>query len=129
MTSVSGPAGADNPGTWPTEKGNTVDTTESSAPHAHPSTDDHDDTVEAHYACLERPCACLEGWVFVGYVDEDGEEREKPPTVAAVAQIAHADLHGERGSPNRLSPFHSMLLSNDTDQETLITRWTYYGSP
>jgi hypothetical protein len=35
-----------------------------------------DDTVEAHYACLERPCACLEGWVFVGYIDEDGEERE-----------------------------------------------------
>ena len=35
-----------------------------------------DDTVEAHYACLEHPCACLEGWVFVGYVDEDSEERE-----------------------------------------------------
>jgi hypothetical protein len=53
-----------------------MDTTESSAPHAHPSTVDHDDTVETHYACLERPCCCLEGWVFVGYVDEDGEERE-----------------------------------------------------
>ena len=48
----------------------------SSAPHAHPSTEDHDDTVEAHYACLERPCCCLEGWVFVGYIDECGEERE-----------------------------------------------------
>jgi hypothetical protein len=35
-----------------------------------------DDTVEAHYACLERPCACIDGWVFIGYVDEDGEERE-----------------------------------------------------
>jgi hypothetical protein len=35
-----------------------------------------DDTVEAHYSCLERPCACLEGWVFVGYIDEHGEERE-----------------------------------------------------
>ena len=53
-----------------------MDTTESSAPHAHPSTEDHDDTVEAHYACLERPCACLEGWVFVGYIVEDGEESE-----------------------------------------------------
>jgi hypothetical protein len=54
-----------------------VDTRESSAPHAHPSTtEDHDDTVEAHYACLERPCAYLEGWVFVGYIDEHGEERE-----------------------------------------------------
>ena len=35
-----------------------------------------DDTVEAHYSCLERPCACYEGWVFIGYIDEDGEERE-----------------------------------------------------
>ena len=53
-----------------------MDTTESSAP-AHPPTEEHDDdTVETHYACLERPCACLEGWVFVGYIDEDGEERE-----------------------------------------------------
>ena len=40
-------------------------------PHDH-----EDDTVEAHYASLERPCACIEGWVFVGYIDEDGEERE-----------------------------------------------------
>jgi hypothetical protein len=48
----------------------------SSAPPAHLSTEDQDDTVEAHYACLERPCACLEGWVFVGYIDEYGEERE-----------------------------------------------------
>jgi hypothetical protein len=46
-----------------------VDIKESSAPHAHPSTEDHDDTLEAHYACLERPCACLDGWVFVGYID------------------------------------------------------------
>ena len=53
-----------------------MDTTESSAPHAHPSTEDQDDTLEAHYACLERPCCCLEGWVFVGYLDEDGEEVE-----------------------------------------------------
>ena len=53
-----------------------MDTTESSASHAHPSTEDHDDTVEAHYACLECPCACIGGWVFVGYVDEDGEERD-----------------------------------------------------
>ena len=26
----------------------------SSAPHAHPSTEEQDDTVEAHYACLQR---------------------------------------------------------------------------
>jgi hypothetical protein len=53
-----------------------VDTRKSSASHAHPSTHDHGDTIAAHYACLERPCACLEGWVFVGYTDENGEERE-----------------------------------------------------
>jgi hypothetical protein len=68
----------EHPGARPTERMQTVDTKESSAPHAHPSTEDHDDTVEVHYACLERlrPHACIDGWVFVGYVDEDGEERE-----------------------------------------------------
>jgi len=44
-------------------------------PRVHPH-DHDDDTVEAHYACLERPCACIEGWVFVSFIDEDGEERE-----------------------------------------------------
>ena len=55
-----------------------VDTRESSAPYAHPFTEDDDDTLEAHYSCLERmrPCACIDGWVFVGYIDENGEERE-----------------------------------------------------
>jgi len=55
-----------------------VDTEESSAPRAHPSTEDYDDTLEAHYSCLERlrPCACIDRWVFVGYIDEHGEERE-----------------------------------------------------
>jgi hypothetical protein len=43
---------------------------------AHPSSEDYDDTVEAHYASLERPHACNEGWVFVGYVDEYGEEQQ-----------------------------------------------------
>jgi hypothetical protein len=63
-----------------------MDTTESSAPHAHPSTEEQDDTVEAHYSCLERPCACIDGWVFVGHVvesehDLDGEvvEYERVP--------------------------------------------------
>jgi hypothetical protein len=51
---------------------------ESSAPRAHPSTEDNDDAVEAHYSGLERlgPHACINGLVFVGYVDEDGEEGE-----------------------------------------------------
>ena len=57
-----------------------MDTTESSAPHAHPSAEDHDATVEAHYSGLERlrPCACMNGTVFIGHlvVDEDGEEVE-----------------------------------------------------
>jgi len=54
-----------------------VDTEESSALYAHPSTEDND-TVDAHYSALERlrPHACMGGWVFVGYIDEHGEERE-----------------------------------------------------
>jgi hypothetical protein len=32
---------------------------------------DHD-----HDRGHDRPCACLDGWVFVGYIDEYGEERE-----------------------------------------------------
>ena len=46
---------------------------------AHPSTEDHDDTLEAHYASLERPHACYEGVVFIGHLVEDpgtGEEAE-----------------------------------------------------
>ena len=54
----------------------TVDTTESSAPHAHPLTEEHDDTDSG----LERlrPCACMNGTVFIGHlvVGEDGEEVE-----------------------------------------------------
>jgi hypothetical protein len=57
----------------------------STAQPAHPSTEEHDDTVEAHYASLERPHACIGGWVFVGYIDDNGE-REKRPTGAAVAR-------------------------------------------
>jgi len=32
------------------------------------------EVTEAHDQ--DRPCACLEGWVFIGYEDEHGEERE-----------------------------------------------------
>jgi hypothetical protein len=55
-----------------------MDNAESSVHCAHPCAEGHDDTVEAHYSCLERlrPHACIEGWVFVGYIDEHGEERE-----------------------------------------------------
>ena len=54
-----------------------MDTAESSAPHVHPPAEEHDDTVEAHYACLDRPHACIDGWVSmeVEVVDpETGEE-------------------------------------------------------
>ena len=55
-------------------------TEKSSAPHAHPSAKDHDDTVEAHYACLERPHACNDGWVTISQIVVDpvtGEEVEE----------------------------------------------------
>ena len=51
----------------------------STARPAHPSTGDHDDTLEAHYASLERPHACHQGVVYIGHVVEDpgtGEEVE-----------------------------------------------------
>ena len=53
-----------------------MDTTESSAPHAHPSTGDHD----LHPDQDERPHACNDGWVTLGQVvvdPETGEETEE----------------------------------------------------
>jgi hypothetical protein len=46
-----------------------MDTTESSAAHPHRSTEDHDDTVDAHYSGLERlrPHACIDGCAFVNF--------------------------------------------------------------
>jgi hypothetical protein len=48
---------------------------------AHPSTKDHDDTVEAHYSTLERlrPHACTDGVIYIGHLVKDpgtGEEYE-----------------------------------------------------
>jgi hypothetical protein len=65
-----------------------MDTTKSSAPHAHPSTEDHDDTVEAHYASLERePEACL------CYDDATAGLHEDPdPTTVAGLSPAVKDL-------------------------------------
>ena len=55
-----------------------MDTTKDTAHPAHPSTPD--DTVEAHYASLERlECAlCYDGLVFIGRLEltEEGEEIE-----------------------------------------------------
>ena len=70
-----------------------MDTAESSAPCAHPSTEDRDDyVVEAHHSGpgLLRPHACLDGWVFVGYVDEYGEERK-------ASYACHRCADGSRG--------------------------------
>ena len=57
-----------------------MDTPESSAPHANPSTEYHDDTLEAHYSGLERlrPHACVDGTVYIGHLvaGDDGEEVE-----------------------------------------------------
>jgi hypothetical protein len=58
-----------------------MDTRESSAsacPSPEEPPHDHQDDMEAHYASLERlrPHACIDGWVFVGYIDEYGEEWE-----------------------------------------------------
>ena len=53
---------------------------QSTAHPAHPPTEDHDDTVEAHYCGLERlrSHACYEGVVYIGHlvVGHDGEEVE-----------------------------------------------------
>jgi hypothetical protein len=61
-----------------------MDTSESSAPHAHPSTEDRDDTVEAHYACLERPHACTDGVVYIGHPVEDPGTGEEVEVIEAV---------------------------------------------
>jgi hypothetical protein len=61
-----------------------MDTAESSAPHAHPSTEDHDDTIEAHYSYLERPHACYKGVVFIGHVVEDPGTGEEVEVIEAV---------------------------------------------
>jgi hypothetical protein len=63
-----------------------VDTRESSA-SAHPSTEDHDDTLEAHYSALERlesPHACTDGVVFIGHLVEDPGAGEEVEVVEAV---------------------------------------------
>jgi hypothetical protein len=74
----NGPAGAGNT-SEPGQPNGEVDVNESTAHPAHPSTQHQDDTVEAHYASLEREpeaCLCYDGWHFCGHVVElpDGDE-------------------------------------------------------
>ena len=56
----------------------------STARPAHPSTQDQDDTVEAHYASLERPHACLGGVVYIGHLVEDPGTGEETEVIEAV---------------------------------------------
>jgi hypothetical protein len=91
-------------------------TEQASAPHAHPSTDEHDDTVEAHYACLERPPpAWTAGCSLAALSSPSTTLMARSSSTfacrAAAARIAHADLRREWGSPNRPSPVPSALLS------------------
>ena len=56
--------------------------------------DDHDDTVDAHHACLGRlealtllkkaPHACLNGYVYIGHMAVDPETGEEAEIVEAV---------------------------------------------
>jgi hypothetical protein len=58
-------------------------TEKSSAHPAHPP-EEHDDTVEAHYASLEGPHACYEGVVYIGYLVEDPGTGEETEVIEAV---------------------------------------------
>jgi hypothetical protein len=62
---------------------------ESSAPRAHPSTEDHEDTLEAHYASLERlrPHACTDGAVYVGHLVRDPGTGEEVEVIVAVPPL------------------------------------------
>ena len=66
-------------------------TDKSSAPHAHPSAEEHDDTVEAHYASLERPHACTDGVVYIGRLVEDPGSVEEVEIIEAVSCRRCAD--------------------------------------
>jgi hypothetical protein len=71
-----------------------MDTPESSA-SAHPS-EDHDDTVEAHYSGLERlrPHACADGVVYIGHLVEDPGTGEQVEVIEAVAcRRCASDVH------------------------------------
>jgi hypothetical protein len=54
-------------------------TTESSAPHAHPSTEDQD-----HHDQDERPHACNDGVVYIGHLVEDPGTGEEVEVIEAV---------------------------------------------
>jgi hypothetical protein len=90
----------------------------SSAPHAHPSTEDHDDTLEAHYACLERPTSAWTAGCSLAALSSPSTTlmaRSSSPSAcrAAAAQladsptpIAHAATTGPESSGPTLCAIH-----------------------
>jgi hypothetical protein len=50
---------------------------------AHPPAEDHD-TIEAHYASLERPHACYDSVVYIGHLVEDPGTGEEVEVIEAV---------------------------------------------
>jgi hypothetical protein len=84
-----------------------MDNTESSAPHADPSTEDHDDTVEAHYACLERlrPHACTDGWAL-----RLGSRTQNVSASSFPFQALQGSVAGARLRPASLSGMCALLI-------------------
>jgi hypothetical protein len=94
----NGPAGVAPPRSPAHRKVGTpaVDTPESSVPHAHPPTEDQDDTVEAHYSALERLRlhACYQGVVYIGHVVENPGTGEEVEVIEAVpCRRCAGDVH------------------------------------
>jgi hypothetical protein len=72
------PAVLEHPGARTTRR-HLMATQKSSAPHAHPSTGDHD----LHHD-QDHPHACLDGYVYLGYTDIDEETDEEVERVEAL---------------------------------------------
>jgi hypothetical protein len=87
----NGPAVLAAPGTRPTEKQEVTVDEHTISPAGDPfyaaSLGCHrDDTIEAHYASLERgiPCGCLGGYHHIGHMVEDLESGEEVEVFDAV---------------------------------------------
>jgi len=62
-----------------------MDATESSAPPAHPSPEDHDPHLNQHDVVLdERPHACNDGVVYIGHLVEAPGTGEEVEVIEAV---------------------------------------------
>jgi hypothetical protein len=72
-------------------------TQKSTAHPAHPSIQDHDDTVEAHYASLERPHACYQGVVYIGHVVEDVRQDHPHACLDGYVYLGYTTMDEETG--------------------------------